>query len=420
MTHQPPNLWTQWAYARVGDGATARTNDTTTERALERYAHPSCLHIPPGPIPWDALSRVGLAGYVSLALSRAGDKRGEAHQHAAHRTLLANLLRVQSVRGFGEALDHAHVPWLLIKGAATIVRYPPLMGARPMGDIDLLVRPSAYHRAARVLSDAGFREVDLALPISRFVARERVFQRETDAGVIEIDLHRALHHGPLDGGLSEAAIQGRVYNGAVPIPWHGHGVLIAAVHRARSGFDGQGPELLDARLALDALSDGDWTALLRDASSIGLRPLLAVLLRQILPWFGLLPREHMEINTVPQRRTITGEPLDALVERAARDGRDALPRTWVERWPFTRAYIPFVLAGPRPLAAALGIGVHALLRTTDLVWDTLHAPARAAASRQKMRVRRDAAREASTRARDLDAQRDRETDRKTDQGGDRA
>jgi hypothetical protein len=100
---------------------------------------------------------------------------------------VANLLRMEALARALRALGEAGIATMVLKGAALAHRHYRDLGARPMADVDVLVRPERAHDAAAALLEAGWRqfaptELNLMLPVTHGTA----FKDDAD---MTIDLH---------------------------------------------------------------------------------------------------------------------------------------------------------------------------------------------------------------------------------------
>ncbi|MDH5673148.1 MAG: nucleotidyltransferase family protein [Myxococcales bacterium] len=137
---------------------------------------------------------VGLLGW-SCTLSRRAGRLPSAAERSAHgRTLATNLPILAAVEQAASALRAAGIDAIAYKGQDYLHRLYADVGARPMADADLLVRPWTRKAAARALSEAGF-VADPECPSSH----ECKFVRDG----VAVDLHWGLlqegrmrpHHG---------------------------------------------------------------------------------------------------------------------------------------------------------------------------------------------------------------------------------
>lgn len=97
-----------------------------------------------------ALRRLDLSGAVPI-------EAVEELEGSFRQTLLANALQLGLLRDLLEALHAIGVRPVVMKGLAVAARYYPDLGARPMVDIDLLVRDAEDDAAQRVFVERGFR-----------------------------------------------------------------------------------------------------------------------------------------------------------------------------------------------------------------------------------------------------------------------
>jgi len=126
------------------------------------------------------------------------EAQSEAHinsiqtTNAYYATAARNILLYRELAGVLNALAEAGVPTIVLKGAALASTVYPSIAHRPMGDIDLLVRPQDLERAQRTLEAAGYRF--LPEPEERFkpfdtrFTGEMAFRREGCTGAL-IELH---------------------------------------------------------------------------------------------------------------------------------------------------------------------------------------------------------------------------------------
>jgi hypothetical protein len=73
-----------------------------------------------------------------------------------YQTLAQNTLVYQELERILEALDEAGIPVIVLKGAALATTVYEDIGLRPMGDLDLLVRPEHLKAATSVITSFGY------------------------------------------------------------------------------------------------------------------------------------------------------------------------------------------------------------------------------------------------------------------------
>ncbi|MBN2123482.1 MAG: nucleotidyltransferase family protein, partial [Deltaproteobacteria bacterium] len=126
----------------------------------------------------EAACREGLAGVVYARLKGRGLPRAvlspleDLYRHIAAR----NLANLEALGGIEDALRKTRIDVLVLKGASLLDYVYSGIGMRPMGDIDLMVRPGDLQGFANILCGLGYR---------RDPVLSHLFRRE---GVI-VDLH---------------------------------------------------------------------------------------------------------------------------------------------------------------------------------------------------------------------------------------
>jgi hypothetical protein len=81
---------------------------------------------------------------------------GTAAAELHRKTLVDSLSAIGQLREIARILAAERIEFLLLKGASYLADLYPDVGARPLVDVDLLVRPEAAARLARRLVDLGF------------------------------------------------------------------------------------------------------------------------------------------------------------------------------------------------------------------------------------------------------------------------
>jgi hypothetical protein len=97
-----------------------------------------------------------------------------------------NQLRMAEVAPLLHELHLAHIPTMLLKGAALVLKYYPNQGLRPMSDVDLLVPTSEARRAIELLRAHGWRPAVPDPELRLAVSHSTPFFREE---VRHMDLH---------------------------------------------------------------------------------------------------------------------------------------------------------------------------------------------------------------------------------------
>lgn len=193
--------------------------------------------------------------YRNLAPRLGEDRDAGRLKGVYRRSWAANQLGLKAGRRAIAALTDAGIEVLALKGAALIEVAYRDPGARPMGDIDLAVRPPQVGQAVRVLRQMGFTAIEND-PEKVLTVRHSLAFRDADGQ--EVDLHRGLlWRAGLDEefwrGSTEAQVGGaqvRVLNPADQL-LHvcAHGAAWNPVHPLRWAADAfkvvetAGPEL---------------------------------------------------------------------------------------------------------------------------------------------------------------------------------
>jgi hypothetical protein len=174
--HEAPGAWRAWR-ARVE----LDQIDAASQRLLPILAH-----------------SLRAAGVEASALAPYADQRRRAWmaQQAMFR---------KAARAIG-ALTAAGVPTLMLKGAALAVTHYDEPAMRPMGDVDMLVRPTDATRAFGVLRDIGFSVCGPGSVPTRPGTLAIRHAEAIDDGSVggAIDLHWRTHYAYVDDAAANA------------------------------------------------------------------------------------------------------------------------------------------------------------------------------------------------------------------------
>jgi hypothetical protein len=234
-----------------------------------------------------------LAGLALAAAEADGVELDPAtREHLVHqretdmvRSLAAEAMAPAALRALGEA----GIPGVVTKGPG-IARMYALPSLRPFRDIDILVDPSRFEAARRILGELGFRQLpDREGPRSYFPIRCREAMNLFRDDGTAIDLH---HHVPpwvWGRRLPFARIHRRaerldVAGGTVAVADRVHNLIVAALHLiSDGGRPGQTPLIWRDLVEMAAACDP--AAAEREARAVGLDWCLAFVLRN-LPEFA--------------------------------------------------------------------------------------------------------------------------------------
>jgi len=190
---------------------------------------------------------------------------------------LRNLRMMHFLERVALRFNRAGVPLMVLKGAALNLTLHDDPGARPMGDLDLLIRPEHVQQAVRILEALGCRYGE---PLLRedFFPRFH-YERELNAGVIHpvrIDLHvrpfRPLRYARIMPAEAfwQRARSVRMGRARVLVPSVEEMLIHLAVHSAVHGH-GRALWLEDIRQWVACHGDRlDWRRLLDTARAWGL------------------------------------------------------------------------------------------------------------------------------------------------------
>ena len=178
------------------------------------------------------------------------------------------------------ALRRRGIPSLVLRGPA-LKLWLYGRALRWYDDVDLLVPPSEFDRAGKVLAGLGLVE-----RFAQWSPVERPWHSsEWDGGPlgVPVDLHRTLsgvgaEPSKLWRVLAARARATRLPAGTVTVPDRAASALIVALHAAQHGRD-EGKALGDLDRALLTLSRGEWEAAARLATELDAIPALAAGLR---------------------------------------------------------------------------------------------------------------------------------------------
>lgn len=196
------------------------------------------------------------------------------------------------------ALEEAGIPTLVLKGAAASVAYYRDRGARPMGDIDVLVPHDQARAAIARLGAVGWKPARPRVgDLIRYQHSVRMVHETGEA----IDLHwhvlaECVHRGA-DDGFWRRAVPIRVLDARSLALGPGDALLHAVVHGMRWNAEPTVRWVADAMTILNAAPDTiDWLELHREASR------LRVLLRLRAGLGYLARRMHASIPEVAMAR----------------------------------------------------------------------------------------------------------------------
>lgn len=234
------------------------------------------------------------------------------------RTLAENTRRLRDLDEAGRAFDRAGVRAVALKGAALVTGPAPVYddaGLRPMGDLDLLVRPDEAGAAGRILRSLGYEPVG-----SPSFARLLGKREHLRADGTTVDLHALIRPYPLLAGacrFDAAWLRDGAEGGPVARPAPDALLLHLAFHLALVHLPDRLVWLVDIAETIRRLGPAiDWDRALRRARQGRLRPALWAALAAARDLVGAAPpAEVLRAVAPPARRArrilraITGDLL---------------------------------------------------------------------------------------------------------------
>jgi hypothetical protein len=323
---------------------------------------------PDVPLPAPLLSRLGLGPLLYHALSSREDDRAHPFLVEFRHATTANLLRMAHARRLRDRLQAEGIRAVLLKGAATLVRFGDDPGLRPMADLDLLVTRADVPRAAELLRAGGLTERE-EYPRTTRRRHSVSFVRTTGPFDLDVDLHQGLAPWPLATALPGLILghHDEVDGWRIPRPLDA--ICVTAVHRANSGFTGGCSDLVDL-LRLARLLDGaGWVDLVETSARAGVAGAVYASLRQADWWLAGSSSESADGLATLGRRL--GPARRALLDRLV-PGDLPVRRRPLLTGPLGRnlLVVPCATQGLRGLVAAARI---APFRLTD-EWQRQGAP----------------------------------------------
>jgi len=166
-----------------------------------------------------------------------------------------------------ELLDEAGIRWRLTKGAALAHLDYPEASIRTFGDVDLVIHPSDWSEAFRVLSQSGYQREAPTLPAD-YDTRFGKGATLITADGLEVDLHRRFAIGRFGvtarmETLFESSVSVDLAGWPIPVLDPVSRLLHACFHAALGGFRGLRAFRDVAQLIL--VSGVDWEATFRVA-----------------------------------------------------------------------------------------------------------------------------------------------------------
>lgn len=317
---------------------------------------------PKGSVPVNQLFRLGLNEIIASALLSLADERGGELESSYRNSVAHNVGLLNHLKDVARAFDREEIPFVAVKGAAMLLRFPDLLDRRRMTDLDVLVSPNRFSQAQDVLGKLGGKPVDRGRPITEMWSSERMFRFKQALVPSVVDIHRGLHHWPLWSKLANAVVSQAVRVEHVGVPTKVNAILVIAAHRARNGFSGDCRELIDFRLLLKHFDASDWPNLLRAAEAHNMVGAVYVLWNLSRWWCSTTMLGEVEHFQALESRL--GVVQKRVIEVwAGPDER--LHRSIPKHLPYLTMYAAMPMATGRLFQVMLGLGVYSSSRVLD-------------------------------------------------------
>lgn len=238
---------------------------------------------------WDAMIAIASRGRLVVHLQRGIALTGlsapvaarEAMKAFRQRALMVNSVNLSTIQRVAAALDDAGLRYVLLKGPLQLRALYGDYFVRPSSDLDLLVEPHAYDRAARTLRSLGY------APAARCETRwwrhylgEQHFV-PPDGSLATVDLHHRVQQPGCPAPRELASyVRGRdlasLGSTRIPVLSRTHACLLAAISFVKAVFHREHSMryLCDLSAMLRAMTDGERASLERMAEEQGVARLL--------------------------------------------------------------------------------------------------------------------------------------------------
>jgi len=261
-------------------------------QAWARFVLGELCCLPGATLPDEATTRLRQAGLLAAAEHCIEKHTGQTafdQISTADIAGIQNTVMAAQLHPIVSAFNEKNLDFRVLKGmAASLTIYRQNEGARPMSDIDILVKPESLLTAAKCLE-----HLDFTLVKDNHDARNpRVNQiglvKSMGQSRINVDLHRLPHNWPLLHSLASDAFAPHLscHVGRVPINTPSFSLVWVVAHRMKDYYVGDLRELLDVRLMLHTMTQNDINETLQLLRKHHLLKPAIYLLTQAEFWFG--------------------------------------------------------------------------------------------------------------------------------------
>ena len=242
-------------------------------------------------------------------------------QQQAKLSLLQQLPFFAEQKQVYQALNRAHIPFLVMKGAALGYWLYDSPNHRPVTDIDVWFEDrQTVDALAEILRPLGFSRVASSGELTGF---EQAFDKDFNGVKIRLDAHWAMFNSAV---LSKGMPFGASYACSTDIDIHQQSVKILSVndalinsigHRALKYLSGQADTLkwlLDQHLLFEALNASQWQELVTQSAELGISDLTLDAIEQA--------QKHFRTRTAPN-----------VVDMLSKNARnESIQRSWFQSW----------------------------------------------------------------------------------------
>lgn len=242
---------------------------------------------PEGPPPAAWLRRIGLAAWVGQALAQRRDPRAAVLKPDVERTLLHNAFALVKLYECLQLWRSHGIEALPLKGAAFLLAHGRKATAvRPMSDLDVLVRPAQYQRAAELLGQHGFAPRSVRSdPMTAVLSNESTWLCKIGSLTVAIDLHRRFGAWPTLRPVAKITRLEQYPGTKSLLPTKVAVAIIGIAHRARCPGRADARELLDIFSAWSDMTSAEVERFGACIDMAGLHRQLDVCWREVLELF---------------------------------------------------------------------------------------------------------------------------------------
>lgn len=304
-----------------------------------RGSDPATLLSPASEDDWEEIIRDaaahGLIPLLHRGLKRSGAGRiprgpAEELERAALGIAARNMLLAEELVAILRAFEARRLPCAPLRGPVLAEQLYGDSGARPMGDLDLLVRKGDLPLLVEILQDLGFRQMDRRNGFAQAFSYTLEFFKDRHGWVI-VEPHWTIAYPPYVERINmeqvwKRCVRGQVVGVETWLLGDEEQLLHLCLHVAHR--DGTAPLLwfyeLDRLLRQDQATF-DWSRFLSIAREAGLEFLLSRVLEKVRTIFATpVPAEVLNQLAAGPRRSLEGRLVRLLAGASSVDGKESL------------------------------------------------------------------------------------------------